>query len=80
MSSLVSLFSDPGELICDPFMGSGSTGVAAVQSGRKFIGVEREPRYFEIAVRRIEDAQRQSSLFDPGAPKAEQTNLFGEAA
>ena len=79
MASLVSLFSDAGEVICDPFMGSGSTGVAAVQSGRKFIGIEREPKYFEIAVRRIEDAQRQESLFEPEAPKAEQAPLFSES-
>ena len=67
-------------MILDPFMGSGSTGVAAVQMGRKFIGIEREPKYFEIACRRIEDAQRQESLFEPEAPKAEQTALFGETA
>ncbi len=47
----------------DPFMGSGTTGVAAVQMGRKFIGIEREERYFEIACKRIEDAQRQGDLF-----------------
>lgn len=52
------------ETILDPFMGSGTTGVAAVRMGRKFIGIEREPRYFEIACRRIEDAQRQASLLD----------------
>lgn len=49
--------------ILDPFMGSGTTGVAAVQMGRKFIGIEREERYFQIACKRIEDAQRQSDLF-----------------
>jgi site-specific DNA-methyltransferase (adenine-specific) len=49
--------------VCDPFMGSGTTGVAAVQLGRNFIGIEREPKYFEIARKRIEDAQRQSDLF-----------------
>lgn len=48
--------------ILDPFMGSGTTGVAAVQLGRKFIGIEIEPRYFDIACRRIEDAQRQKPL------------------
>lgn len=48
----------------DPFMGSGTTGVAAMQMDRKFIGIEREPKYFEIACRRIEDAQRQAKLFD----------------
>ena len=51
------------ETILDPFMGSGTTGVAAVQMGRKFIGIEREPKYFDIACKRIEDAQRQSDLF-----------------
>lgn len=49
--------------VFDPFMGSGTTGVAAVQMGRKFIGIEREPKYFEIAVRRIEQAQKQSDMF-----------------
>lgn len=49
--------------ILDPFMGSGTTGVAAVQMGRDFIGIEREPKYFDIACRRIEDAQRQGDLF-----------------
>ena len=68
-----------GATILDPFMGSGTTGVAAVRLGRKFIGIEREPKYFEIAVRRIEDAQRQKSLFEPEAPKAEQAPLFSES-
>lgn len=49
--------------ILDPFMGSGTTGVAAVQMQRDFIGIEREPSYFDIACRRVEDAQRQGSLF-----------------
>jgi len=49
--------------ILDPFMGSGTTGVAAVQMGRKFIGIEREEKYFQIACRRIEDAQRQGDFF-----------------
>jgi DNA modification methylase len=51
------------QTILDPFMGSGTTGVAAVQMGRKFIGIEREPSYFEIACRRIEDAQRTVDMF-----------------
>lgn len=49
--------------ILDPFMGSGSTGVAAVDMGRDFIGIERDPEYFAIACRRIEDAQRQGDMF-----------------
>jgi DNA modification methylase len=56
-----------GDTILDPFMGSGTTGVAAVQMGRDFIGIEREPKYFEIACRRIEEAQRQGDLFIEGA-------------
>lgn len=52
------------QTILDPFMGSGTTGVAAVQMGRKFIGIEREPKYFEIACERIARAYAQKSLFD----------------
>jgi len=55
------------QTILDPFMGSGTTGVAAVQMGRSFIGIEREPKYFDIAARRIEDAQRQGDMFIDGA-------------
>ena len=53
----------PGEKILDPFMGSGTTGVACANLGRKFIGIEIEPKYFDIACERIENAQRQSRLF-----------------
>ena len=52
-----------GAMVLDPFMGSGTTGVACHQTQRAFIGIEREPKYFEIACRRIEDAQRQSRMF-----------------
>ena len=51
------------QTILDPFMGSGTTGVAAVQEGRKFIGIEIDEKYFDIACKRIEDAQKQLSLF-----------------
>ncbi len=52
-----------GDSVLDPFMGSGTTGVAAVQMGRKFIGIERDPGYFDIACRRIEQAGRQADMF-----------------
>jgi DNA modification methylase len=67
MKWLVNRASFEGETILDPFMGSGTTGVAAVQLGRKFIGIELEPRYFDIACQRIEDAQRQGRLFQETA-------------
>ena len=50
-------------VVLDPFMGSGTTGVAAMQMGRRFIGIEREPKYFEIACERIYNAYRQNALF-----------------
>ena len=53
------------QTILDPFMGSGTTGVAAIQLGRKFIGIEREPKYFDIACQRIEQAAAQGQLFEP---------------
>ena len=53
-----------GGVILDPFMGSGTTGVAAIQMGRKFIGIECEESYFNIACERIEQATKQTSLFD----------------
>lgn len=52
----------PNEVILDPFMGSGTTGIACMNLGRSFIGIEREAKYFDIACRRIEDAQRQGRL------------------
>ncbi len=58
--------------ILDPFMGSGTTGVAAVKLGRRFIGVEIEPKYFDIAVKRIEAATKQLDLFIEPAPAPKQ--------
>ncbi len=54
---------DSAETILDPFMGSGTTGVACVTMGRRFIGIERERKYFDIACKRISEARRQSDLF-----------------
>ena len=68
------------QTILDPFMGSGTTGVACVNLGRKFIGIELEPKYFDIACRRIEEAYKQPRLFEEPAPKAVQPSMFGGAA
>jgi hypothetical protein len=60
---------DPCWTILDPFMGSGTTGVAAVKLGRKFTGIEIEPRYFDIACRRISEALKQPDMFvEPPKP------------
>lgn len=62
--AFVSDFTNPEHSILDPFMGGGTTGVAAVEQGRSFIGIERDPDRFAIACRRIEDAQRQGRMFE----------------
>jgi len=64
------------DTILDPFMGSGTTGVAAIQLGRKFIGIEREPKYFDIACKRIEQAAAQGQLFEPEPVKQVQETLL----
>jgi len=56
-------FLPDAQTILDPFAGSGTTGVACVNLGRKFIGIEKDPDYFEIMCRRIDDAHRQADLF-----------------
>lgn len=68
------------ETILDPFMGSGTTGVACVNLGRKFIGIELDPGYFDIACKRIEEAYKQPRLFEEPAPKPVQQSMFGEGA
>ena len=70
-------FVPDAQTILDPFMGSGTTGVACAQLGRKFIGIEIEPRYFDIACRRIERAYAQGKLFQEPAPKPEQVPMWG---
>jgi site-specific DNA-methyltransferase (adenine-specific)/modification methylase len=67
---------DNAQTILDPFMGSGTTGVACVNLGRKFIGIELEEKYFDIACKRIDQAQRQGKLFTPPKPKPEQGSLL----
>jgi DNA modification methylase len=63
MDQLLRVVTAPEHVVLDPFMGSGTTGVAALAAGRDFVGIEVDPTFFDIACRRIEDAQRQGSLF-----------------
>jgi DNA modification methylase len=70
----ISHLPDDVKVICDPMMGSGTTGVAAIQMGKSFVGIERELRYFDIACRRIAEAKRQPDLFVE--PKWTQTALL----
>lgn len=78
MRHLVEDFSDCTDTVFDPFMGSGTTGVACMQLGRRFIGCEIDPGYFDIAAKRIADAATQPPLFtlDNTTEKAEQLGMF----
>jgi len=74
----VEQFTDPGELICDPFTGSGTTGVAAVSMGRKFVGYEIDPAMAKKAAARIREASKQQRLYlnrEP-RPKPQQVTLL----
>lgn len=63
MQQLVTDFTDEGEIVIDPFLGSGTTGAACVKMGRRFIGIEIDQKYFDGACKRIEDAYRQADMF-----------------
>jgi site-specific DNA-methyltransferase (adenine-specific) len=69
MAEIIADFTKPGDTILDPFMGSGTTGIAAARARRNFIGIERDPKYFEVARSRLSALSGE----DPGP-------LFGEAA
>lgn len=76
MEALVRDFTDPGEVVLDPFAGSGTTGVAAKRLGRGFIGWERDPKYAAIAERRIRDAREQLDITATMTPRAKQEPLL----
>jgi adenine-specific DNA-methyltransferase len=80
MRHIVKVSSRADDVVLDPFMGSGSTGAACAEFRRSFIGIEREPAYFDIACRRIAEAYRQPRLFDEPPPKPTQGSMFGDAA
>lgn len=76
MLEIVSLYSNIRQMVCDPFMGSGTTGIACVKLGRNFIGVERDPKWFDLACRRIEDALARPDLFIQQRVREKQESLL----
>ena len=64
MEKCLRVFTSPGELVCDPFAGSGTTGVACLRLGRRFVGWERDPKYHAIAVKRLTQAREQLRMFE----------------
>lgn len=63
MTEIICDFTKEGQTILDPFMGSGTTGIACVKRGRKFIGIERDEKFFDISCERISKSSRQSDMF-----------------
>jgi site-specific DNA-methyltransferase (adenine-specific) len=62
MEYLIKTYSNHGDTVCDPFLGSGSTGVACVNLERSFIGIELDQKYFDMAEERIKFAQKERQL------------------
>lgn len=79
MAVLVTLFTVPGETIADPFMGSGTTALACIKHGRRFVGIEQDPKWFELACRRLEAAERQPDFFIEVEP-LKQASMFAVQA
>nr|NTB07656.1 hypothetical protein [Agrobacterium fabrum] len=71
MRELLADFTNAGETILDPFMGSGTTGVVCAKMGRKFVGIELDPKYFDVACERIEKAYSQGDMFVDAPRKTE---------
>ena len=81
MRLLIKHYTKPGQTVLDPFMGSGSTGVAAIMEGRNFIGIELDARYYRIAERRIANAQPPLFVADaPAVSEPEQAAMFSQEA
>lgn len=76
MEKLVALCSIESATVMDPFMGSGTTGVACANLGRSFVGIEIDPAHFDTACRRIEEAYKQPRLFAEPEPKPVQESLL----
>jgi DNA modification methylase len=77
MQKLVTLLSEPEDLILDPFAGSGTTGVACLRLGRTFIGIEKDEKYFHLACDRLRAEEEHSTL---QAQRAGQLSLLAKVA
>ena len=66
MEAILRDYTEPGDLVMDRFAGGGTTGVAAIRLGRRFVGYERKPEHFEIALKRLRAAREQRQLFAEG--------------
>lgn len=80
IAPLIRVSTLPGSTVLDLFMGSGTTGVAAVKSGRRFTGIELEAKYFDIACKRIADAIREPDFFVAPPKPAQQLSILDGAA
>lgn len=76
MVELLRDYTKAGELVCDPFCGSGTTGIAAVKTGRQFVGIEKDQKWFDLSRRRIEAALKQPDFFIPTQKPAKQEALW----
>lgn len=76
MAELLADFTNPCDVILDPFMGSGTTGVACAKMGRRFIGIEMDPKYFDIACERITKAYAQGDMFADRPKKVKPLDMF----
>lgn len=76
MAEIIADFTTAGELICDPFMGGGTTGIACVKKGRRFVGIESEQKYFDLACKRIQAAVDAPDMFvEPPKPAKQEAML-----
>jgi site-specific DNA-methyltransferase (adenine-specific) len=73
---IVEDFTQSKQTVLDPFMGSGTTGVACIRTGRSFIGIEKDSTYFDIACERVQKAYDQPDMFIEPAPKPVQEALL----
>ena len=64
MEYFILTYTNPGDLIVDPFSGSGTTAVAAHKLGRRFICIEKDPDYWAASIKRLEEARKQIPMFE----------------